>query len=521
MVTKEPFLDISVRMPTLEVRVGRIPVSGRYHLPPKTIDLDYRMLDDVLGSGCSGVVRSAQRVGSVNEGSKFAVKILPISNLSSTKHARLSSEVEVFLCMDHPHVARLHDVYESVDVLYLVMECLDGGELFDRVLNLKRFCERDAADTVYQMLLAINYIHSHGVVHRDLKLENFLYDSKGSNHLELLDFGFSKFLEPNAKMRMSCGTLSYLAPEVLKKCYTSQCDLWSVGVITYIILSGSMPFSGSQIAQIQNITCGRYCMDPKRWTSVSEKAQFFVRSLLEVNPKSRLTAASALQHPWILSRLEKQRLHPEANIINALRDFAKVSKFRRCCLSMMAWSLTKEDRAKVQQYFLDMDENKCGTITFSELRNVLIGKLQVSDTETLQIFDALDSNSNEEIHYSDFLAAMVNNQIDIDDELLKSTFKRFDTDRSGFITLGNLREVLGDTVDGIEVEKLLDEADALQDGRISYPEFVTFLRGDPLVIPSDIAHEIMKDKSLNLQGSEKPRRSKTRCSDDRHCCIVA
>lgn len=520
MVSKEPFLDMTVRMPALEARVGRIPVSGRYHLPPKTIGLDYKVLDDVLGSGCGGVVRSAQRVGSVKEDSKFAVKLLPIRNLSRAKHARLSAEVEVFLCMDHPHVARLHDVYESVDMIYLVMECLDGGALLDRVLDLKHFRESDAADTVYQMLLAINYIHSHGVVHRDLKLENFLYDCKGSNHLKLLDFGFSKFLEPNTKMRRSCGTLSYLAPEVLKQCYTSQCDLWSVGVITYIILSGSMPFSGSQIAQAQNITCGRYRMDTKRWTGISDQAQVFVRSLLEVNPETRSTAASALQHPWILRRLETQRCHPEANITNALRDFAKASKFRQCCLSMMAWSLPREDRAKVQQYFLSMDENKCGTITFSELGQVLIGRFQVSDAETLQVFDALDSNNDEEIHYSDFLAAMMNHQIDLHDELLKSTFKRFDTDRSGFITLDNLLEVFGDTVDGIKVEKLLDEADAPQDGRISYPEFVTFLRGDPLVFPSDVGAAKITETSLNLHDDcEKPHHS-IRFRGDRHCCTV-
>merc|ERR1719253_1495711 len=174
---------------------------------------------------------------------KFAVKAFKMSSVTGEKKTQLLAEVEIFLCMDHPHVTRLYDVFESEDQLHLVMECMEGGELFDRVTELKRFGESDAADAVYQMLLALNYIHSHGIVHRDLKLENFLYDKPGSSHLKLIDFGFSKIWDPNVKMHVSCGTLSYVAPEVLDKDYRSQCDLWSLGVVTFIILAGYMPFS--------------------------------------------------------------------------------------------------------------------------------------------------------------------------------------------------------------------------------------------------------------------------------------
>merc|ERR1719183_2388648 len=119
---------------------------------------------------------------------------------------------------------------------------MNGGELFQRVQERRKFNETDAADASSQMLLAINYVHSHGMVHRDLKLENFLYESAKSDHLKLIDFGFSKVWEPNTKMALSCGTLSYVAPEVLAKDYTSQCDMWSFGVIVFILLVGYMPF---------------------------------------------------------------------------------------------------------------------------------------------------------------------------------------------------------------------------------------------------------------------------------------
>merc|ERR1719230_1130672 len=154
------------------------------------------------------------------------------------------------------------------------------------------------------VLLALNYIHSHGVVHRDIKLENFLYDKKGSDHLKLIDFGFSKIWDPNIKMKVSCGTLSYVAPEVLDQNYTSQCDLWSLGVIAFILLSGYMPFSGAEGEQAASILKGSYKLKPHKWNNVSPEALKFVQCLLQVDPERRLTADTALNHPWLDKRYQ-------------------------------------------------------------------------------------------------------------------------------------------------------------------------------------------------------------------------
>jgi len=479
--------DITER---LEAKVGKIPLSGRYHKAPKTIDDDYEVCQKVLGSGYNGVVRLANpRSGSKNQ--KFAVKAFKLSNVAADKRTHLESEVEIFLCMDHPHVIRLYDVYESDDYLHLVMECMEGGELFDRVIELKRFSERDAADAVWQILLALNYIHTHGIVHRDLKLENFLYDKKGSTHLKLIDFGFSKVWDPNIKMHVSCGTLSYVAPEVLEKSYTSQCDLWSLGVIVFILLAGYMPFSGAEAVQTDNISKGRYTMKPERWTNVSKDAVAFTQALLQVNPEVRLTASKALEHRWIAKRGSASKGEVDQAVVDALRSFGQASKFRRCCVQMMAWSLSNEERAKVRQYFISMDTTKQGTITLTELKKILTEKFHVPDEETRQIFEALDSNNDEEIHYSDFLAAMVSTRIALHDDLLRSTFKKFDTDNSGYITADNLRQVLGETFEGEEIESLVKEADQLNDNRISYAEFVAYLRGEALSEHQDAAARIV------------------------------
>lgn len=187
-----------------------VQVSGRYHQLPKRLEDDY-VLDSVeLGTGYNGSVYLAR---SKTTGEKFAVKPFKLYRLSKTQRRELRNEVEVTLTMDHPHVARLRDVFEDETQLRLVTECLEGGELFDRIMKVHRFSERDACDTTFQILLAVNYLHSKGIVHRDIKLENFLYDTKALNHLKLIDFGFSRFAH-SKKMRLGYGTLAYMAPEV-------------------------------------------------------------------------------------------------------------------------------------------------------------------------------------------------------------------------------------------------------------------------------------------------------------------
>jgi len=475
-------------MEKVEAQAGKVSISGRYHRAPRKLDDDYEVTQKVLGSGYNGVVRMG--VNRVAKSQKVAIKAFKLAGLVGEKKQQLESEVEIFLVMDHPHVTRLYDVYEEAHTLNMVMECMEGGELFDRVTELKQFSERDAADSVWQMLLALNYLHSHGMVHRDLKLENFLYDQKNSSHLKLIDFGFSKVWEASVKMHVSCGTLSYVAPEVLDKSYTSQCDLWSLGVIVFILLAGYMPFSGAEAVQTKNIAEGKYKMKPERWKNVSADATDFVKSLLMVDPKKRLTCQSALDHTWIANR-HQYKTEVNQDICDALRQFGQATKFKRVCMEMMAWSLCNDERAKVRDDCIAMDTSQKGTITLAELKKILITKFHISDTETAQIFNAMDSNHDEEIHYSDFLAAMVSTRIAVHDDLLRQAFKKFDVDNSGYITAENMRQVLGEHHEGEEVETLMAEADFKNDGRISYEEFVAYIKGEPMSGHADAATKVI------------------------------
>jgi Ca2+-binding EF-hand superfamily protein len=242
-------------------------------------------------------------------------------------------------------------------------------------------------------------------------------------------------------------------------------------------------------------------MRPEKWDRISSSGKDFVKSLLQVTPEKRLTAAAALEHRWIAKRASKSHAEVDDSIVDALRQFGEASKFRRCCMEMMAWSLSNDERARVRQYFVSMDESKSGTITLVELKKVLEEKFSVPDDETMRIFGALDSNNDESIHYSDFLSAMVSTRIALHDNLLKAAFKKFDTDSSGYITVDNLREVLGETYDGEAVQDLLADADLMHDGRISYPEFVTYLRGDALPTHQSSAAELI-DKQIMFASAD-------------------
>mmetsp|Transcript_8925 Transcript_8925/g.16035 ORF Transcript_8925/g.16035 Transcript_8925/m.16035 type:complete len:580 (-) Transcript_8925:12-1751(-) len=483
-----------------ENRAGKHTISGRYNRPPKRIEDSYNLESKVLGTGYNGSVVMAR---SRTTNAKYAVKAFKLHGVSKSKRAELEAEAEIFLSMDHPHVARLVDVYECEKHLQLVMECMEGGELFQRVLERKRFNDRDSAEAAEQMLLAVNYIHNQGVVHRDLKLENFLYETKTSNHLKLIDFGFSHIWEPNTKMAACCGTLSYMAPEVLNKSYTSQCDLWSLGAIVFVLLLGRMPFHGSDAEVIDRIRRGQYHIWDN-WMKIPDQARDFVKRLLVVDPKVRMTAEQALNHPWIKNRKkekpsEEQEAQADAEILGSLKAFAEASRFRRACMSVMAWSLTNDERAKVRAEFIKMDKNKEGTISMGELKLALNKHFRITDEEIQPIFEALDTSNSEKINYSEFLAAMLSTRIALHDDLLRATFKRFDADNTGNITAENLKQVLGESFAGTEVKKLMEEADVNGDGVICYDEFIAYLEGGHATEAQALAAESIIQNEMKKQ----------------------
>jgi calcium-dependent protein kinase len=352
------------------------------------------------------------------------------------------------------------------------MECVGGGELFSRVKKQKCFSEPDAADAMKQILLAVNYLHSQGMVHRDLKLENFLYDTESGNHLKMIDFGFSKFISSDSRMRTRCGTLAYVAPEVLNKSYTSQCDLWSAGVIAFVMLSGCMPFdaSGTSEEQMDEIRQGRCQFNPKYWSNISGAAKEFVRLLLDVNPSRRLDAKKALAHRWIIEHNANKMAKVEISVVDAVCSWASAPKLQKAYASMIAWTLANEQQTAVREYFCALDTDHDGLISLTDLREALTSDLLIPHAEAEQMLSVFEDI---QIRYSDFLSAMaLSGRLTLDEDALQAVFDKFDTDGSGYITCVELDSIIGKTFEGERVQALVQMAYA-KDGRIDFQEFAT------------------------------------------------
>jgi len=448
-----------------------IAVAGRY-TTVRRLDQDYSLDSKVIGSGMSGPVQLATgRSG----GQKYAVKSFRKIGLSARKREELKSEVEIYLALDHPHIARLEMVYETDEDIHLVMEFMAGGELYDRLSQRKQYSEECAAETTHMMLLAVAYLHGSQIAHRDLKLENFLYERKDSDHLKLIDFGFAKFWDRSTKMSQACGSVHYVAPEVLAHSYTERADLWSLGVIVYMLLTGSPPFHGSDAEVLKKVKSGLPHFG-SRFVKLTDPARDFVKKLLVLDPSVRLSAAEALEHSFVKSRLRADEGGHllDMDTLSSLRSFAHASHFKRAVLSMMAWSLSTEDRTELRELFLSMDKENKGTITHSQMKQLMEERFLVDSMEAEALFSSLDANNDDEIAYSEFLAAALQGRVKVHESIIRQTFERFDQDKCGLISVEDLRVIIGNTFEGADVEELIREADTSGDGKIDYDEFLAY-----------------------------------------------
>ncbi|XP_034939715.1 ribosomal protein S6 kinase alpha-3 [Chelonus insularis] len=273
-------------------------------------------LKDEIGNGSYSIVYRATHKATKNE---YAVKIIEKSKRDPTE------EIEILLRYGwHPHIVSLRAVYEDEKRVYLVLELLKGGELFDRLITRNNFTEREAAEVIYTITNVVHYLHENGVVHRDLKPSNIIYAKPGGDPstLCICDFGFAKQLRAeNGLLMTPCYTANFVAPEVLKRQgYDAACDIWSLGVLLYIMLSGYTPFPnipGDNANDILNrIGPGYINVDDGIWNEISNEAKELVRKMLHIDPRRRLTTAAILKYPWIVNR---QNL-PQKCIPNAVKD---------------------------------------------------------------------------------------------------------------------------------------------------------------------------------------------------------
>lgn len=289
-----------------------------------------------LGEGAFSVVKEGQNRQSQKS---FAIKIVTKAKLSKEDEVALKDEIDVLKDMEHKHIIRLYDVFEEPHHYYLVTEKMGGGELFDRIVQKSYYNEKEARDTCLILLSAIHYCHDQKVAHRDLKPENLLLTSeKDDSSIKIADFGFAKRVKTPKSLTTQCGTPGYVAAEILEgQPYDTQADMWSIGVIVYILLGGYPPFiESNQRTLFRKIRKGQYEFHEEYWGQVSEDAKDLIRSLLTVNPDKRLSATKALSNKWIGADASTLASMDLGTNLEKFKQFNAKRKFKAAVSTVMA-----------------------------------------------------------------------------------------------------------------------------------------------------------------------------------------
>eukprot|EP01068_Selenidium_serpulae_P007835 Selendium_serpulae@DN4815_c1_g1_i2.p1 len=438
----------------------------------------YEIDEQKLGQGTYGSVSKAIHLATKAE---RAVKTIPKVRVKNVQ--RFRQEIEIMKGLDHPNIIKLFETFEDTNYIYLVLELCHGGELFDRIIDDEFISEQFTAVLMRQILAAIFYIHQNKIVHRDLKPENFLFlEKKKDSVLKIIDFGLAARCDQDTILSTKAGTPYYVAPQVLRGQYTNKCDLWSAGVIMYILLCGYPPFHGDNDSEIlQKAKAGKYVFNHEDWKNVSREARDLIRNLLRVNPNERFSAEQALGHCWFT--LFEQKLTPQqtdeltnSRLIEKFRTFRHNSRFKKAALTVIAQQLSPQQISKLRDIFNVLDVNKDGTLTAVEIRDGL-RKSGITDVpaDFEHVLSEVDSDGSGVIDYTEFIAAALERKDFIQEDVLRSAFSRFDIDGNGKITRDELKQVWN-TLDEDEISGMIKDIDKNDDGEIDFEEFMIMMR---------------------------------------------
>ncbi|KAL3614983.1 Calcium-dependent protein kinase 15 [Castilleja foliolosa] len=431
-----------------------------------------------LGRGQFGVTYSCTEIST---GTHYACKsILKRKLVSKNDKDDMKREVHIMQHLSgQPNIVEFKGAYEDRLSVHLVMEICRGGELFDSIIAQGHYSEKATSDLCRQIVNVVHHCHFMGVMHRDLKPENFLLSSKNEKAmLKATDFGLSVFIEEGKVYRDIVGSAYYVAPEVLKRSYGKEIDVWSAGVILYILLSGVPPFwAETEKGIFDAILNEDIDFDSQPWPSISDSAKDLVRKMLCKDPKNRITSAQVLEHPWIKGQAPDKPI--DSAVLSRMKQFRAMNKLKKLALKVIAQSLSEEEIKGLKAMFANMDTDKSGTITYEELKSGLarLGS-KLSEAEVKQLMDAADVDGNGTIDYIEFITATMHRHKLERDEHLFGAFQFFDKDSSGYITRDELESAMKEYGMGDEatIKEIISEVDTDNDGKINYEEFCAMMR---------------------------------------------
>eukprot|EP00184_Porphyridium_aerugineum_P008633 CAMPEP_0184692570 /NCGR_PEP_ID=MMETSP0313-20130426/994_1 /TAXON_ID=2792 /ORGANISM="Porphyridium aerugineum, Strain SAG 1380-2" /LENGTH=522 /DNA_ID=CAMNT_0027150409 /DNA_START=284 /DNA_END=1852 /DNA_ORIENTATION=- len=431
-----------------------------------------------LGKGAFGVVTLVTKK---TDGKQFACKSLPKTRMTTTKEIEdVRKEVKILeIVKGHPNIVTIEDTYENSDEVSLIMELCSGGELFDRIISKGHYSEKDAAHTIRTMLEIIAYMHDKGLIHRDLKPENFLLDGPGDNAtLKATDFGLSAFVKATDWATDQVGTPVYVAPEVLLGRYNQKCDIWSLGVILYILLCGRPPFYGkTDHDELRATLEGKYDLKKDPWPRISKEAKDAVQKMMTMDIEQRPTAKELLQHPWIKKDGVASDSPLDDLVKQGLKQFSAMNKLKKRAFQVMGTNLKKEELDELKKMFEAVDTDGSGNISIAELRTAMKkAGSKFTDQEVEEMLQTYDVDGDGTIDYSEFVSAMTNiNKLNTVENIQKA-FHQFDKDGDGTITAEEVLHALRDChIDIEKAKEIVKSADKNNDGQIDYEEFYAMM----------------------------------------------
>ncbi|XP_076888568.1 CDPK-related kinase 3-like [Bidens hawaiensis] len=474
-------------------RAGTIPEDGAAVEPTELHMLDKNFgynksfgakyeLGKEIGRGHFGHTCHARGKKGELKDQALAVKIISKAKMTTAISIEdVRREVKILRALSgHKHLIQFYDACEDANNVYIVMELCEGGELLDRILSRGgKYTEADAKLIIVQILSVVAFCHLQGVVHRDLKPENFLFMSKNEDSdMKLIDFGLSDFIRPEERLNDIVGSAYYVAPEVLHRSYSLEADIWSIGVISYILLCGSRPFwARTESGIFRAVLRADPNFDDTPWPSVSPEAKDFVKRLLNKDFRKRMSAAQALTHPWLSS--ENHPIPLDILIYKLVKLYLHSSPFKRAALKALSKALTENELAYLRAQFMLLEPNKDGHVSLDNFRMALMRNATdaMKESRVPDILNAMAPLSYRKMDFEEFCAAAISTYqleaLETWEQIGSTAFDFFEVEGNRVISVEELARELnvGPTAHSILKDWIRD------DGQLSLFGYTRFLHG--------------------------------------------
>ncbi|CAH1421059.1 unnamed protein product [Lactuca virosa] len=444
-------------------------------------------LGEEVGRGHFGYTCKAKFKKGELKGQEVAVKVIPKSKMTTAIAIEdVRREVKILRALTgHNNLVQFYDAYEDHEKVYVVMELCEGGELLDRILSRGgKYTEDDAKSVLIQILNVVAFCHLQGVVHRDLKPENFLFTSKDENSpLKAIDFGLSDFVKPDERLNDIVGSAYYVAPEVLHRSYSTEADVWSIGVIAYIPLCGSRPFwARSESGIFRAVLKADPSFDEAPWPTLSSEAKDFVKRLLNKDPRKRMTAAQGLSHPWIRNTTNEVKVPLDISILRLMKAYMRSSALRKAALRALSKTLTVDELFYLKEQFSLLEPSKNGSISMENIKAALM-KHATDAMKESRVHDFLASLSAlqyRRMDFEEFCAAAINiyqlEALERWEQHARCAYELFEKDGNRAIMIEELASELG-LSPSVPVHAVLHDWIRHTDGKLSFLGFVKLLHG--------------------------------------------